>query len=113
MVTVDEIIKEISQHKLEFDRIYKCLNKTKQAKKQTVQSNLKLIISEYNCIKSSYINFNHLLNNDYQLYLLQLLTKTHNRLLKVFERLKLHIQIPKLELPIVENIDSDSESEGE
>lgn len=52
MVVVDQLITELRLHEKEFNRIYKCLNKSKQAKKETVELNVKNIISEYNFIKS-------------------------------------------------------------
>lgn len=99
MVIIDQIIKELIEHETEFNRIYKCLNKTKQNKKQTIESQVEAIIKEYNYIKSTYISFNNLFSHEYQSYILQLLTKSHDRLTKIFKQYKLHVQIPKVHMP--------------
>lgn len=116
MVTVDQIINELLTYESEFNRIYKCLNKTILPKRETVEQHLKNILSEYNKIKSIYFQYNNVFNYNNQLIVLEILTKSHKRLLKVFKRLRVYIQVPSvqvLKIPKIEIEDSDSETEDE
>lgn len=97
MVIIGDIIKQLIDTQSEFERIYKCLNKKQQLQKTTVEEHISNIISEYNKIKSIYFAYNQLLNNENQLILLTVLRKSHERLLKIFDKYKLHIQIPNIQ----------------
>lgn len=116
MVLLSDIINEFKISESEFNRIYKCLNKKKRAKKEIEELHLNNIVIEYNHIKQIYFNYNNLFDSTNQLILLEILTKSHKRLLKVFERLKLDVkEIEELNVPTVEveNLSSEEEKSSE
>lgn len=104
MATWDEIEKDLLDIVTEFNRLYKCLNKTKLPKQETVDEHIVNIIQEYNAIVDLYdlhatkLTQGHIeivTNNFYQ---------ARDKLVSLFIKLKLNILIP---LPITEHIQTD------
>lgn len=114
--TINNIIKEVNQCITEFERIYKCLNNSNQLKKETNELHVNNIIVEYNHLKGIYISNRHLLDEDHKSQLSNLLTKSHDKLFKIFERLNLQVQIPRLNITKpevkIENLDSEVKVEN-
>lgn len=109
-----EIKAEIELHKHEFERIYKCLNKKKLPKDDTVKNHIDNIIKEYNNIKTILLLHFDKLEKQQQLSLVAITTPLRDKLIKIFKHLSLHIKIPvALENLVDKNIETDSDSEEE
>lgn len=113
MGLLSDLVRAVNKHENEFEKIYKCLNKSQRAKKETEDKHLTNIICEYNVLKSIYFDNYQLINKDFRLYLETLLTKSHDKLLKIFARLNIKkIPIPELKIPQTELSDSESDTEN-
>lgn len=113
MVKVSEIIEQLLNHRKEFERLYKCLNKRKQPKADTAELHLQNICVEYEQIVQIYDQFNQFLINENQLLLLKILTKSHKQLVKIYAVYKPEVQIKDLNLPKTKSEQEKSESEKE
>jgi len=94
MVTYAEIKSELSEHKKEFDRLYKCLVKTKIPKTQTKQKHLKDIIIIYNLFTDLVYKYYFKCTKQQQAELNEAYQTIRVRLVKLFEFLDIVTTVP-------------------
>lgn len=105
MSTWAEVEQYFDKHKVEFDRIYKCLNKptNKLPKEEIVDTHVENIIIEYNSIVQYYIDNSLNWKPDHlHIYKTNILS-LRDRLNVLFTRLKVNVAIP-LSLTLIDNL---------
>lgn len=94
MITWEELQKEIKIYKVEFDRLYKCLNKKQQPSKETVKSHIKNIIIQYNGVVTLFHNHRRLLKVSHLEVFNDQLNALRDRLSDLFTYLSINVHIP-------------------
>lgn len=109
----EKILEQVSLHKTEFKKSYKCLNKNITISKETVQKHKTLLIENYNSIRLLIYNHFQYLTSEHKLLAKELFSNLRDSLIKIFSKHKIHIKIPAtIDIPVTENITlSSSDSE--
>jgi hypothetical protein len=94
MITWLELKSEFNKSKTEFDRVYKCLNKKQKLLEETFENHKVNIIGQYNNLINLYISNFKILLIDHKLELENELFVLRDRLLNLFNRLKVDVFIP-------------------
>lgn len=108
------IINNVNTFKIEFDKSYKCINKSVTPTNATLNKHLEILIKNYNSIRAvlnscySHLNIKHK-KEEHKIF-----SELRDRLIKVFGRYSLNIKVPlSLSEQLHYNLSADSESESD
>lgn len=90
-----DLYEEFKKIKLDFDKSYKCVNKTKLPSAQTQLKHITELINKHNEIAVILKDILHVLSEQYKVSVSEFFTSIKDRLEILFERLELDIIIPR------------------
>ncbi len=96
MVNNEKILDLLEIHAKEFERVFKCLNKTKLPSQRIVQLHIKTLIFEYNFI-TNLLNANAIkADQNLTLAIHETLIKFQSKIIKIFVQIDLQIVVPEV-----------------